>query len=90
MLTLVSTSQFRRDSKLARKRGLDLSRLGDVVDRLLREEALPARYQDHALSGPYIGKRECHIAPDWLFVYHLVEDQLVADRTGTHADLFSL
>jgi mRNA-degrading endonuclease YafQ of YafQ-DinJ toxin-antitoxin module len=25
-----------------------------------------------------------------LFVYHLVEDQLVADRTGTHADLFSL
>ena len=88
MLRLVTTTQFRRDSKLAIKRGLDLSRLGVVVDTLLQEEALPARYQDHSLSGPYAGKRECHISPDWLFVYHVTDGILVALRTGTHADLF--
>ena len=90
MLVLATTAQFRRDSKLARKRGLGLDRLGAVVDMLLREETLPARYQDHALLGAYSGKRECHIAPDWLLVYRVADGRLIADRTGTHADLFGL
>ena len=90
MLVFAPTTQFRRDYKLARKRGLDLSRLGAVVDMLLREETLLAQHRDHALSGPYSGKRECHIAPDWLFIYQVADGRLIADRTGTHADLFGL
>jgi len=88
MLELTTTTQFRRDYKLAKKRGLDMDGLGDVIGMLLRQEELPPRMQDHALSGRYTGKRECHITPDWLLVYRVSEGKLIADRTGSHADLF--
>ncbi len=87
---LVLTGKFKRGLKLAKKRGLDLSLLGDVVERLLHKIPLDAKNKDHALSGNYKGYRECHIQPDWLLIY-LVEEDIVTLTwidTGTHADLF--
>ena len=48
------------------------------------------KYKDHTLSGDYSGFRECHITPDWLLVYQVINDELVLflSRTGTHSDLF--
>lgn len=90
MLTLVTTTQFRKDYKRAKKRGMDLSRLEAVLELLCAEEILPAALRDHPPTGNYIGFRECHIQPDWLLVYEIRKDQLilVASRTGSHADLF--
>lgn len=36
------------------------------------------------------GMRECHIQPDWLLVYKIVQEKLILKliRTGTHSDLF--
>ncbi len=90
MLKLNVTSQFKRDIKLISKRGYNLALLESVIDILLKEETLPPKYLDHALTGNYIGFRECHIKPDWLLIYavdagHLT---LTASRTGTHSDLF--
>ncbi len=89
-LRLVATSQFRRDYKKAKKRGFDMGTLEEVIDRLRAEEPLEERHRDHALSGDYIGFRECHIRPDWLLVYAVDKDAVVltASRTGTHSDLF--
>lgn len=90
MLTLETTTKFRRDYKMIRKRGYDVSLLEKVIDTLLEENPLDEKYRDHALVGNYVGFRECHIAPDWLFVYKIDRGQLilVASRTGTHSDLF--
>ena len=90
MLDLVTTSQFRKDLKRIRKRGYDVSKLDDVLKTLLREEPLPAKHHDHALTGDYTGFRECHVEPDWLLVYAIDKGQLIltASRTGTHSDLF--
>ncbi len=90
MLDLVTTTQFRKDLKLARKRGYDMSKLDSVLQALLREEALDDKHRDHALTGNYIGFRECHIEPDWLLIYAVDQGQLIltASRTGTHSDLF--
>ena len=90
MLTLKTTTQFRRDYKLAKKRGLDLNLLQGVIDLLLAERPLDPRHRDHALTGNYAGFRECHIQPDWLLIYAIDGNQLVltASRTGTHSDLF--
>ena len=89
-LRLVPTSQFKRDYKRARKRGLDMGELQEVLDKLCAEESLEERYRDHALMGRYRGFRECHIRPDWLLVYAVDQDRLIliASRTGTHSDLF--
>lgn len=90
MLDLVTTSQFRRDLKRIRKRNCNLSKLDDVLQTLLKEEPLDEKYRDHALTGSYIGFRECHIEPDWLLIYAVDQGQLIltAVRTGTHSDLF--
>ena len=90
MLTLHTTSQFRKDYKLAKKRGYNLSLLEEVLDTLLEGKTLDAKYHDHALTGNYFGFRECHILPDWLLIYAIDNGTLIltASRTGTHSDLF--
>lgn len=83
------TSRFKKDYKLAMKRGLPIEKLDDVIRMLARGETLPASYRDHALTGNWKGHRECHIAPDWLLLYLAYEDALVLTlvRTGSHTDL---
>ena len=90
MLELVLTAQFKKDLKRIRKRGVDLALLDKVLDYLQREESLPMKYRDHALTGDYTGFRECHIQPDWLLIYAIDKGQLIltACRTGSHSDLF--
>lgn len=89
-LKLVPTSQFKKDYKKAKKRGLEMGELQAVLDKLCAEIPLEERHRDHALAGDYIGFRECHIRPDWLLVYAIDRDRLIltASRTGTHSDLF--
>ena len=76
--------------KLAKKRGLDISLLADIVEKLLHKIPLEMNNKDHALSGNFKGYRECHIQPDWLLIYLIEEDILTLTLidTGTHADLF--
>ena len=89
-LNVKPTTQFRIDYKLAMKRGLKISLLEDIVSLLALGEPLPDKNKDHALSGDWVGHRECHIQPDWLLVYRVEENVLVLTlvRTGPHADLF--
>ena len=90
MLDIVMSNQFKRDLKLAAKRGYDLDLLDSVVTKLACREPLPEKFKDHSLTGNYAGFRECHLQPDWLLVYRTEEQALILflSRTGTHSDLF--
>ena len=79
-----------KDLKLMKRRGYDLSILEKIVDTLAAGEPLPAKNKDHQLKGNFINCRECHVTPDWLLVYEIVEDELYLylTRTGSHSDLF--
>ena len=90
MLEVVASGRFKRDLKLAARRGYDFALLNEIVDKLARKEVLPEKNRDHALSGDFEGFRECHIAPDWLLIYKIRDSELVLYlmRTGTHSDLF--
>ena len=90
MLEIVVSNQFKKDLKLAKKRGFDLNMLSEVVNELAKGENLESRYRDHSLTGNYVDFRECHIEPDWLLVYRIIENELelFLFRTGTHSDLF--
>jgi mRNA interferase YafQ len=89
MLILRTTGKFRKDYKLAKKRGLPMEELEIVLQTLLEERPLEEKHRDHALSGNYIGFRECHIRPDWLLIYTIDHGNLIltAARTGSHSDL---
>jgi len=88
--TIKATNQFRKDYKLAAKRGRNMRLMTDLIARLSHGETLESRFRDHELTGDYAGQRECHITPDWLLVYFIEDDVLVLTltRTGSHADLF--
>ena len=92
MLKPEFTGQFKKDYKLALKRGCNPNLLQEVISLLCAEQPLPEKYRDHALtiSRNYKGVRECHIEPDWLLVSKIDHDVLVLKliRTGSHSDLF--
>jgi mRNA interferase YafQ len=87
---VVWSNGFKRDYKLVMKRGLDVGLLDDAIRILASGAALPAQYKDHALSGGWVGQRECHIQNNWLLIYRVDDDVLVLTltRTGTHSALF--
>jgi len=88
MRTVRRTSQFKKDVERMKKRGKDLGRLKEVLEKIIGGQQLEAKYRDHVLVGQYQGTRECHIEPDWLLIYELAQSEVVLIRTGTHADLF--
>ena len=92
MLKIRYHKQFKKDFKLALKRGLKAELLEEVLNFLVQEKELPARYRDHQLttSKYFQGVRECHIQPDWLLVYKVDKSELILNllRTGSHSDLF--
>lgn len=88
MLQPVSTNQFKRDVKKAKKQGKDCSKLKEIIDRLIEEQALATRYKDHPLAGNYKGYRECHIEPDWLLIYAVADNRIFFERLGSHSELF--
>lgn len=83
-------TRFKKDYKLAKKRGLDISLLEEVLKSLREKGKLPSAYKPHILKGNYKGYWECHIQPDWLLIWKQDDEiKLVSlSRTGTHSDLF--
>lgn len=84
------TTQFKKDFKLAMKRSMKIELLEEVIAMLAMGETLPDKHKDHALTGNWVGHRECHILPDWLLIYRIEDEVLVLTLacTGTHSDLF--
>jgi mRNA interferase YafQ len=60
--------QFRRDVKLAEKRGNDMAKLREIILLLVEGTPLPHRYKDHPLAGTGKTAGDCHIEPDCLLI----------------------
>ena len=90
MYKIIPATQFKKDLKLIKKQGKDVTELNKVINSLAAGETLPEKYRDHLLSGNWRNHRECHIAPDWLLIYKIDNNVLVLTlaRTGSHSDLF--
>ena len=86
------SARMKRDAKKMKRRGKDLSKLSDILNLLASGNPLPQQYRDHQLTENLKGMRECHIEPDWLLIYEILENTLVvlATATGSHADLFNM
>ena len=84
--------QFKKDYKLAKRRGLNLSLLKEIVFKLANGIPLDPKNKDHPLAGNWAGHRECHLQPDWLLIYRYEDNVLILTlaRTGTHSDLFNM
>ena len=90
MRALRYSAKFKKDYKRCVRRGLPMAGLATILNTLVKGEKLPEKYRDHELIGNYFWHRECHIAPDWLLIYRLENDEAIitAVRTSSHSDLF--
>ncbi len=90
MLEVVLSNRLKKDLKPAAKRNRDIALLEKIVDRLATRKPLPEKNRDHVLAGEYSGFRECYIAPDWLLIYRIEDEDLILYlmRTGIQAICF--
>ncbi len=88
MRTPSYTRQFAKDLKRMEKRGKVFKKIKTIIKKLVNEERLAPKYRDHKLIGNYKRRRECHVEPDWLLIYKIIDSEIIFERTGTHSDLF--
>lgn len=89
MLSPKKTSQFKKDYKKYQNSGrYDVSKLNNIMKKLINEETLDQRNYDHQLKGKLFDFRECHIEPDWLLLYKIDDNIIIFTRTGSHSELF--
>jgi mRNA interferase YafQ len=90
MLKPTFTGSFKRERKLAEKRGKDINKLTEVMGIIIREQPLPPERCNHPLHGEWEGSLECHIQGDWVLIYEIdhAARKVSFQHTGTHSDLF--
>ena len=90
--TVKPSSRFKKDLKIAQKRGYDIDILTEVIKKLASGEKMPEKNKDHQLSGKLAQYRECHITPDWLLVYKYIENELVLFlvQTGSRSEVLDM
>jgi mRNA interferase YafQ len=60
----------------------------DVLFKLLNDIELEMKYKDHQLKGNMKEFRECHIKPDLLLMYGIIDDVLELVNIGSHSEIF--
>ena len=93
MRTIERSSAFKRDYKRVKatpRHSKDLeSQVSTAVALLPSDQVLPENARVHALSGEWVGYRECHVKPDLLMIYRKPgADTLRLARLGSHSELF--
>ena len=88
MYSVFRTTRFKKDYKKLSKTNKLL--LKDVVKQLAKNEPLDEKYKDHKLVGNYLGCIECHVKPDVLLIYRVLQDilELALLRVASHSELF--
>lgn len=84
------SSKFKKDVRKCQKQGKNMELFKAVNDYLIQSVPLPQANRDHLLTGEWKGHRECHIMPDWLLIYRIIEEEGIIEyiRMGSHSDLF--
>lgn len=88
MLKPDPTHRFKKDLKKYEHNKIVKKELEAVLRILLKKGKLPEKYLDHALTGDYVGFRECHLKPNVLLIYWLNDEYVYLTRIGSHSELF--
>ena len=92
MRSVKQETAFKKDlkSEMAGKyRAAIEEELPSLVDKLAKDIALPDKYKDHALTGDWLGHRDCHLRPDLVLIYLKTDDnKLYLVRLGSHSEVF--
>lgn len=82
-------NQFKKDYRLAKRRGKNIAKLDELLEKIAKGTPLEAQHKQHRLHGDWKPALECRIESDWLLVWEKTDsEQIRFLRTGTHSDIF--
>jgi mRNA interferase YafQ len=98
MRKIEATNAFKRDFKREAKgphRVVLDTDLKQAIELLAADVPLAAKHRDHALTGNWKDYRDCHVRPDLVLIYRLIDSdgtennpaRLVLARLGSHSEL---
>ncbi len=91
MLKVKETSRFKSSFKKYRHDKTIIAELKQVLVYLKNRELLPCKYKDHSLKGSLRGVRECHLQPDTLLLYFVIEDEILKlIDIGSHSNALKM
>lgn len=84
---LILLNSFKRDLK---KHYLSLATAewAEVITCLVEGKNLPEKYRDHALTGNLKAFRDCHVKPDLVLLYKIMDDKVELHYLDTHSEVF--
>lgn len=89
MLLLEQTKTFKKSLKKYQHKKAILEELKYIVELLINEKPIPAKYRDHELKGDYAGIRELHLKPDDLLLYIKIDrKKITLMAMGSHSEIF--
>ena len=98
MRTIERTSAFKRDFKRVGRgphRDVLDADLKEIILALVNDLPLSAKHRDHPLAGKWKDYRDCHVLPDLVLIYRLINGdgteynpaRLILTRLGSHSEL---
>ena len=87
------TCNFHRGwERLTHSGRYDIAHFKAVMLLLIANDApLQPEWRDHALTGEWSNRRECHIGGDFLVIYRIIAggkgETIYFERAGTHSEL---
>ena len=89
-LELLYTNSFKKDTKKFKNNNLIVKKVNEVIDILKNKQKLSIKYKNHPLSWDWKDYFECHIMPDVLLIYQVIDNKyLKLIRLGSYSDLFN-
>ena len=78
---------FRREER-GRYASVVGAELRTLLDKLIVDDELPAKYRDHQLAGEWKDHRDCHVRPDLILLYRKPDGATIElVRLGSHSEL---
>lgn len=91
MLEVIQKKQFVKSLKRYKHNKPVLIELEKVLKLLINNKPIPKQYKDHALKGGFKGVRECHLQPDTLLLYFVIEDDILKlIDIGSHSNALKM
>jgi mRNA interferase YafQ len=93
-LTTAFKRDFKREGKGLHRAVLDTD-LKKIIEHLANDLPLSVKHRAHSLTGNWEDYRDCHVRPDLVLIYRLIDgdgtddnpDRLVLTRLGSHSEL---
>lgn len=91
MLKIKKTIRFKTSLKKYQNNKAVMLELKKVLKHLENRELLPSKYKDHVLKGRLKNIRECHLKPNALLLYFVIENEtLKLIDIGSHASVLKM